>query len=70
MSNPQTRMAAHVARRDAAHPQIPQTVRGTILVGVQIPPPTLTSNFSYNVWNLGHWGATLSTFTEEKWLER
>lgn len=39
MTNPEIRMAAHISRRDAAHPQVPQTVRGMILgVSTTITP--------------------------------
>lgn len=70
MNNPETRMAAHVARRDAAHPKTPQTVRGMVLVGVQITLPIMTSNFPHDIWQTGHWGAPLSAFMEAKGLAR
>lgn len=39
--NPEIRMLAHLARRDAAHPQRPQIVRGVV---VEVAPVTVAAS--------------------------
>ena len=66
---PERRMMEHERRR-ASHPHRPQTVWGTVVVGVQMTLPTTTGNFSYNMWQLSPLGVPLSTFMDAKGLMR